>query len=385
MRDGYRKGFLGIMAMVCAAAMISCGTPSIEDSDTVMEIAGQPVVKAEYQMVLKHYAPEVKRQYSTEEANVENFWEMEEGRPLEQVMELAEEDLARKKVVARLAGEAGIGEKADYLSIMEGMGAENTEREGKVSSGEVVYGLTSFAPEDYYSYVYTSLESQLLEKLKSSHPISDEELEEIYQENHGQYTSEVRVHMLVGEMQPEADGAGGRQAEQSQPGADEADGRQAEQGQPEADGAGGRQAEQSQPEAGMETAQQVKASMEGGAEIDVLTEQYPQVHFYELEMSSFHTEEGKSGVYAQRWLTASTMEENQVCEPFFIGGNLMVMRCLSREENVAEPLDEIKGLLKSEVQTRMAQEDIEKGIREAEISFQQKELKQAAQEALADI
>ena len=355
MRDGYRKGFLGIMAMVCAAAMISCGTPSIEDSDTVMEIAGQPVVKAEYQMVLKHYAPEVKRQYSTEEANVENFWEMEEGRPLEQVMELAEEDLARKKVVARLAGEAGIGEKADYLSIMEGMGAENTEREGKVSSGEVVYGLTSFAPEDYYSYVYTSLESQLLEKLKSSHPISDEELEEIYQENHGQYTSEVRVHMLVGEMQPGADGAGGRQAEQSQ------------------------------SEAGMETAQQVKDSMEGGAEIDVLTEQYPQVNFYEIEMSSFQTEEGKSGVYAQRWLTASSMEENQVCEPFFIGGNLMVMRCLSREENVAEPLDEIKGLLKSEVQTRMAQEDIEKGVREAEITFRQKELKQAAQEALADI
>lgn len=355
MRDGYRKGFLGIMAMVCAAAMISCGTPSIEDSDTVMEIAGQPVVKAEYQMVLKHYAPEVKRQYSTEEANAENFWEMEEGRPLERVMELAEEDLTRKKVVARLAGEAGIEEKADYLSIMEGMGAENTEREGKVSSGEVVYGLTSFAPEDYYSYVYTSLESQLLEKLKSSHPISDEELEEIYQENQGQYTSEVRVHMLVGEMQPEADGAGGRQAEQSQ------------------------------SEAGMETAQQVKDSMEGGAEIDVLTEQYPQVNFYEIEMSSFQTEEGKSGVYAQRWLTASSMEENQVCEPFFIGGNLMVMRCLSREENVAEPLDEIKGLLKSEVQTRMAQEDIEKGVREAEITFRQKELKQAAQEALADI
>lgn len=63
----------------------------------------------------------------------------------------------------------------------------------------------------------------------------------------------------------------------------------------------------------------------------------------------------------------------------------MVMRCLSREENVAEPLDEIKGLLKSEVQTRMAQEDIEKGVREAEITFRQKELKQAAQEALADI
>ena len=357
MRDGYRKGFLGIMAMVCAAAVISCGTPSIEDSDIVMEIAGQPVVKAEYQMVLKRYAAEVKRQYSTEEANAEDFWERgvgeekgkEKGGALEQVMGLAEEDLTHKKVVAQLAEEAGIGEKADYLSIMEGMGAENAEREGKAASGEVVYGLTSFAPEDYYSYVYTNLESQLLEKLKSSHPISDGELEKIYQENQGQYTSEVRVHMLVGEMQAQPD-----------------------------------QAEQSQTGVGMETAQQVKASMEKEAEIEVLAEQYPQFNFYEIEMSSFNTEEGRSGAYLQRWLTASAMEENQVCEPFYIGRNLMVMRCLSREENVAEPLEEIKGILKSEVQTRMAQEDIEKRIQEAEITFQEELLEQAAREALAE-
>ncbi len=372
MRNRRQNSFLCIMAMACAAAIIGCGTPSIKDSDTVMEIAGQPVVKAEYQMVLKSHVPEVKSRYTTEEANAEDFWEMEggAGSPIGQVMELAQEDLARKKVVARLAQEAGIGVQADYGSIVEGMGTENTKREGRSASGEVIYGLTSFTPEDYYSYVYTDLESQLLEKLKSSHPVSEEELEAIYQENQGQYTSEIRVQMLVGEMQaqdPET-GDGGVQQPDTGNGLPQ---------DPET-GDGGVQ----QPDTGMAAAQQAKASMEEGADIDTLKGQYPQINFYELEMSSLRTEEGKSGAYAQRWMVSSAMEEGQVCEPFLIGRNIMVMRCLKREENVAEPFETIKGVLKSEVQTRLAQEEIEQGIREAEISFQEKTLEQAALEAL---
>ncbi len=372
MRNRRQNSFLCIMAMACAAAIIGCGTPSIKDGDTVMEIAGQPVVKAEYQMVLKSHVPEVKSRYTTEEANAEDFWEMEggAGSPIGQVMELAREDLARKKVVARLAQEAGIGVQADYGSIVEGMGTENTKREGRSASGEVIYGLTSFTPEDYYSYVYTDLESQLLEKLKSSHPVSEEELEAIYQENQGQYTSEIRVQMLVGEMQaqdPET-GDGGVQQPDTGNGLPQ---------DPET-GDGGVQ----QPDTGMAAAQQAKASMEEGADIDTLKGQYPQINFYELEMSSLRTEEGKSGAYAQRWMVSSAMEEGQVCEPFLIGRNIMVMRCLKREENVAEPFETIKGVLKSEVQTRLAQEEIEQGIREAEISFQEKTLEQAALEAL---
>ena len=372
MRNRRQNSFLCIMAMACAAAIIGCGTPSIKDGDTVMEIAGQPVVKAEYQMVLKSHVPEVKSQYTTEEANAEDFWEMEggAGSPIGQVMELAREDLARKKVVARLAQEAGIGVQADYGSIVEGMGTENTKREGRSASGEVIYGLTSFTPEDYYSYVYTDLESQLLEKLKSSHPVSEEELEAIYQENQGQYTSEIRVQMLVGEMQaqdPET-GDGGVQQPDTGNGLPQ---------DPET-GDGGVQ----QPDTGMAAAQQAKASMEEGADIDTLKGQYPQINFYELEMSSLRTEEGKSGAYAQRWMVSSAMEEGQVCEPFLIGRNIMVMRCLKREEKVAEPLETKKGGLKSEVQTRLAQEEIEQGIREAEISFQEKTLEQAALEAL---
>ena len=76
------------------------------------------------------------------------------------------------------------------------------------------------------------------------------------------------------------------------------------------------------------------------------------------------------------------MEAGEVCEPFFIGENIMVMRCLDRAEKVPESFEDVKGVLKSEVQTSLAQEDIEKAIQEAEINVQEEILKQAAKEAL---
>lgn len=345
-----RKAFLGIMAILSAAAITDCGTHSIKDSDVVMEIAGQPVVKAEYQMVLQGYTAEVKSKYSTEEANAEDFWEMnQEGEgPLAQIMELAKDDLVHKKAVAQLAKEAGIAGETDYMAIVGELETENAGRGKKAASGEVVYGLTSFRQEDYYSYVYTNLEAQLLESLKASHPVSDQELGQMYQEEQERYTSDISVRMLVGEMQAEA-GAG--------------------QGET--------------PEGRMELAQQVKLSMEEGKDMEALTAQYPGINFYELKLSSLNTEEGRSGAYAQRWVMASSMEQGEVCEPFFIGENIMVMRCLNRAEKVKEPFEDVKGVLKSEVQTSLAQEDIEKAVQEAEINVQEEILEQAAREALA--
>ncbi len=373
MQGKYRKAFLGIMAILSAAAITGCGTRSIKDSDVVMEIAGQPVVKAEYQMVLQGYVAEVKSQYSTEEANAEDFWDMDQDgkEPLAQIMELAKDDLIHKKAVAQLAKAAGIAGETDYMSIAGKLETENADRGNKAASGEVVYGLTSFQQQDYYSYVYTNLEAQLLESLKASHPISDQELEQIYQEDQERYTSDISVRMLVGEMPSEA-AMSHEPLPQTEPGQEESPEAGTSQGTPQGQSLKDR----------TELAQQVKLSMEEGKDIEALTEQYPEINFYELKLSSLNTQEGKSGVYAQRWIAASTMEQGEVCEPFFIGENIMVMRCLDRAEKVKEPFEDVKGVLKSEVQTSLAQEDIEKAIQEAEINVQEEILKQAAKEAL---
>ena len=121
MRNRNRGIVLCVLAVFCAAAMTGCGTKTVKENDTVMEVAGQHVVKAEYQMIVGSYAAQVKAEYTTDEANRKDFWTMETGNgtPLETIMKLAQEDLIYKKTVARLAKDAGIETETEYVSMMK--------------------------------------------------------------------------------------------------------------------------------------------------------------------------------------------------------------------------------------------------------------------------
>lgn len=341
MRNRYAKGLLCMIFIFSAAAVMGCGAKSVKDSDVIMEIAGQPVVKAEYQMILASRANEVRRQYSTEEANRRDFWTsaQEGGKPLELAMQLAGEELAGNKVIAQLAGEYGMDAHLDYLSLASMAEQENDTRQDAQKSGKAVYGLSSYDMETYYEYAYTQAGYEAAEKLMQEQNISEEELKEIYRENADQYTSAVSVKMLVAEMDSEA---------------------------------------------GMGKAQQAAVAMETETDPDVLARQISGVRFYELELSDLHMEEGKSGAYMQRWLTASAMMQDEICEPFAIGSNLMVMRCLARTEDAVQPFEEIRNVLESDVRSGLAQEEMERRTKEAktELMVTEEELEKIALEAL---
>ncbi len=339
MRNRNRWNILCMTTIFCAAAMIGCGTKTVKDSDVVMEIAGQPVVKAEYQMILAAHKTEVERRYDTDTVNRKDFWtaKQEDGTPLQQVMQLAEADLKEKKVIAKLAKDYGIAVQTDYLSIAAGMEEENNRRENGEDSGETVYGLDSFGIENYYDYIYTQTDHALTEKLKQEQSVSEEDLEKLYQENQQLYTSDVSVKMLVAETSIET---------------------------------------------GQEQMIQAMEEMKAQTDIDSLADSYPDVHFYEIEMSSLNMEEGKSGAYVKRWLTASVMQQGEVCEPFEIGGNFMAMRCLKREESAVQPLEEIRGILESDVRARLAQEKIAGEVERAEVCYEEKLLRQVTLEVL---
>lgn len=331
---------LVISAILCAAAS-GCGAENIKDDDTVIEISGRSVVKAEYQMLLEKYDAGIKGRYTTEEANREDFWteELEGGRPLDQIMELAEEELIHKKVVAKLASDAGIQVQTDYAAIAEQAEARQEKNDAETPGGNTEYGLAGYSCADLYSYVYTDAESRLVESLKQTYEVTEDELEQIYRENIEQYTSEVSVQMLVAETQ------------------DEVEARQAK-----------RAAE----------------DMTGEITAEELAEKYPDIRFYELTMSSLNMEEGKTGVYMQRWLIASGMQEGQVCEPFPVEERWLVMRCLKREEQTAEPFGNVKGTLENEVRAEYARKEIEKNIEKAEVEVKVREkvLEQIALEVL---
>ena len=189
----------------------------------------------------------------------------------------------------------------------------------------------------------------MMESLKKNHEASREELQKIYQENQQAYTSDVSVKMLVAELQAES---GNGQA--------------------------------SQAGSGNEQILQAMEDLKESTDMQYLRGKYPNINFYELEMSSLNMEEGKSGVYMQRWLTASAMQQGEVCQPFAVGENLLAMRCLERSEHSVQPFEEVEGLLKDDVQTNGAYEEIESRQKEAEIKLivTQGQLEKIALEAL---
>ena len=371
MRNRYAKNILCMTAVFCAAAVIGCGTKTVKDSDVVMEIAGQTVVKAEYQMILVDYESEIKRQYDTDMANREDFWTSKEGgeRPLDKIMQLAEEELKEKKTIAQLTADLGIDAQADYGALAAQVDGENDARGAADESGGNVYGITAFQMREYYDYVYTQLEYEVMESLKKNHEASREELQKIYQENQQAYTSDVSVKMLVAELQAES---GNGQASQ------------AESGNGQASQAGSGNGQASQAGSGNEQILQAMEDLKESTDMQYLRGKYPNINFYELEMSSLNMEEGKSGVYMQRWLTASAMQQGEVCQPFAVGENLLAMRCLERSEHSVQPFEEVEGLLKDDVQTNGAYEEIESRQKEAEIKLivTQGQLEKIALEAL---
>lgn len=352
MRNRYVRNILCMTAVFCAAAVIGCGTNAVKDSDAVMEIAGQTVVKAEYQMILGDYESEIKRQYDTDTANRDDFWTVGEAgeRPLDEVMQLAAGELTEKKTVAQMAADLGIDIQTDYATLAAQMDGENDKRGAAGESGDNVYGVTAFQMRDYYDYVYTQLEYEVLESLKKNHEPSEEELRKIYQENQEAYTSDVSVKMLVAEMTTEP---GIRASSQV---------------------------------AALENGQiwQAAEDMKENTDLQYLTEKYPDISFYELAMSTLDMQEGKSGAYMLRWLTASTMQQGEVCEPFAIGENMMAMRCLQRSEHAVQAFEEVEGLLKDDVQTSRAYEEIESQQKEVEmeLTVTQEQLEKIALEAL---
>lgn len=326
-----RNFFLGILTVICAAAFCACGTNAVEEDAPVMEIDGQSVVKEEYQMLVREHVSEVTRQYSTDEANREDFWteKFSQGEPLKELMRLTKEELVYQKTIVGLAQELGITEAVDYLTLKE-------QQENPKASG---YGLSSGEMKDYYSYVYTGLRAQVTEELKRRYEFSEEELRKLYEENISSYTSDVSVRMLVAEIS-----SGTKEA----------------------------------------VLQKITASMEAGADAQELKDLYPDAEIYEAKLTSLDTQAGKTGVYQSRWETAAEMHEGEVCKPLATEGKLLIMRCLKRTEHETEPFEEVKGVLESQACTARAEQEMKQRADQAEVTavIGETELAKIAREAL---
>lgn len=101
------------------------------------------------------------------------------------VMDKAVREIAADKLLQRLAQDEGLIKAIDYPSIQKQMESENAQRQEKKSKNEVFYGIASYSESQYYDYLNQNLRLQVIRELSAdkSLALSDEEMQEIYEEN----------------------------------------------------------------------------------------------------------------------------------------------------------------------------------------------------------
>lgn len=311
--------------------------PDTTALSSVMTIDGETVTKEEYQMLLNGYTAQIKAQFSTDQANAPDFWEMqtEQGTPLDMAMALAKEELLQKKTVAAMLKEYQPDTATDYDSIISQMGQGSDDS----------YGPRAFDRKDYYDYVYAGFASELLEYLKADVTVTEDELQAYYDGHMADYTYEHAVDVLVAETQ----GA----------------------------------ASQDDMEHIAQTLRDWDMEQETPEElIETLQKSYEDITFYCLSMNDLDTQEGRSGAYAMRWIVAAQIQTGEVCEPFQVGDNLLCMRCLAQNGSGVQGFEEVQGQIGDLLRTERATEQIRTRAASAQIVCDEQGLVGIAEEML---
>lgn len=328
-----------ILVILTAILIISgCGKgKKSEDKDeisaeeAVLYLNDDAVTKEEYEMMAKEYCNQIYMNYTTDQVNDENFWEKEIDSkvPYMLLRDIIREKLQYNYTLKNIAVELDIIEDYTYTQLMDNMDKENEERTDQSEQGNVVYGLSDLNDSTYYKYWYSGLETQIREKLiQNKVKITEQKCKDYYNENQEEFRYPVGVSIIYAEIAIESE----KEKEQA-----------------------------------WEKADDVYKEMEKAEDAEKLLEKFQGVHIENLDLNSFDTQEGASGVYTQRWNIASEMEENQLCRPYEQDGSICIIKCVKRTENGILDFETVKERIERYLQTQDADKIIEKEMEDMKI------------------
>lgn len=313
--------------------------------DNTPEISGlslnqETITAEEYGMMAQEYQNYIFMQYTTDQANAEDFWEQEiDGEiPYLQLADMVLEELKYNYAVKELAVETEVEEDYSYQELMQKMKEENEERAAQVEEQEVVYGLTSFDESSYYKYWYSNLETKAKNAwIQEESQITENDCKTYYEEQkQDEFSYEVGVSILYTEISYTS--------------------------------------EEEQKEA-QYTAVQLQHALETTDNVEEISEYFPDISIQQLELNSLDTQEGASGVYTQRWQIASSMEKGQVSSPFQSNGAYCLIKCIERTEQGFLEYDTVKAQIERYLQVQEADYYIQKLQSEMDVEINEEQIK----------
>jgi len=172
--------FAGLCLVVAAAAVT--GVVLSRDQDRVATVAGHDVTRDELVFHMRLLAPTVENQIRNQyHVGGTVSWTARYGGQtgLSRLSAAALDQIRTDKTTLILAREQGIEVAVDYDDFLNEMAAENKRRADAVAKGQVVYGVTEFTPDEYYSHRLTEIKTELQKRLPLS--VSDAEVKAAFE------------------------------------------------------------------------------------------------------------------------------------------------------------------------------------------------------------
>ena len=180
---------IGIIALLISIIWLcSC---SSHEAETVAYVNGEAIETREFMMLASRKKAEVLKYFHDKygaEYN-ESFWDnsFDGESPSEVMCKLVTEELVPIKIQQKMAVDYKILDSCDYSDFLMRLEKENTERKKKKENNEIVYGVTEYSEEAYYSDETAKMIISVKDMWKKEQKIDDKELLEYYEKVKDKY------------------------------------------------------------------------------------------------------------------------------------------------------------------------------------------------------
>lgn len=166
------------------------------ESAAVATVDGRPITEEELLFHMKLLRPYVYDEYKNTHGVTlgAGDWliESDGSGPMADLRERALEAITKDKALFIAAHREKLIPYVDFADMRTSMAKENRSRKAAAERGEILYGLLQFTPDIYYSYVTSSLKTELNKKLSraQSDPlyVDENEIEQAFRQDKGSWT-----------------------------------------------------------------------------------------------------------------------------------------------------------------------------------------------------
>lgn len=174
-------------------------------SSKVAVINGSEVTDQELSFYMRQLRSQVQNEWQQRHGQIltAQDWTIQQNgqSPLQLLQQRALDEIKQDKALLLTAQKQGLIGGISYADITADMEQENQRRAQDIASGNIVYGLSSFTPESYYSHLLTALRTELKKRLgqQDGDPlyVSDDEVQQYFDQHPEDWTAGVSKYELT--------------------------------------------------------------------------------------------------------------------------------------------------------------------------------------------